>query len=155
MTSILTNNRERTRFLKFTVVGFIGAVVDFGVMNFMVAVFSTTLVVAGTVSFITAVLSNFLWNRFWTYPDSRTKPVLKQLIEFSIVSLIGLAIRIPTLAVLEPIVFSLLSNLPFEIPFFTIKFLTDNLTLAFAVILVMFWNFFVNRYWTYGDVESG
>jgi len=153
MTSILTNNRERTRFLKFTVVGFIGAVVDFGVMNFMVAVFSTTLVVAGTVSFITAVLSNFLWNRFWTYPDSRTKPVLKQLIEFSIVSLIGLAIRIPTLAVLEPIVFSLLSNLPFEIPFFTIKFLTDNLTLAFAVILVMFWNFFVNRYWTYGDVE--
>lgn len=77
MTSILTNNRERTRFLKFTVVGFIGAVVDFGVMNFMVAVFSTTLVVAGTVSFITAVLSNFLWNRFWTYPDFTYKTSLK------------------------------------------------------------------------------
>jgi len=153
MTSVLTNDRERTRFLKFTVVGFIGAVVDFGVMNFMVAVLSTSLVIAGTVSFIFAVLSNFLWNRYWTYPDSRTKPVLKQLTEFSIVSIIGLAIRIPTLALVEPIVFSLLSNLPFEIPYFTNKFLTDNLTLAFAVILVMFWNFFVNRYWTYGDVE--
>jgi len=153
MTSILTDNRERTRFLKFTVVGFIGAVVDFGVMNFMVAVFSASLVIAGTVSFITAVLSNFLWNRYWTYPDSRTKPVLKQLIEFSIVSIVGLAIRIPTLALLEPVVLSLLSNLPFEIPYFTINFLTDNFTLAFAIILVMFWNFFVNRYWTYGDVE--
>jgi len=153
MTSVLTNDRERTRFLKFTVVGFIGAVVDFGVMNFMVAVLSTSLVIAGTVSFIIAVLSNFLWNRYWTYPDSRTKSVLKQLTEFSIVSIIGLAIRIPTLALVEPIVFSLLSNLPFEIPYFTSKFLTDNLTLAFAVILVMFWNFFVNRYWTYGDVE--
>ena len=153
MTSILTNNRERTRFLKFTVVGFIGAVVDFGVLNLMVAVFSTSLVVAGTVSFITAVFSNFLWNRYWTYPDSRTKPVLKQLIEFSIVSIIGLAIRIPTLAVLEPVVFSMISNLPYEFPNFSIKFLTDNLTLAIAVILVMFWNFFANRYWTYGDVE--
>ena len=153
MTSILTNTRERTRFLKFTVVGFIGAIVDFGVMNFMVAVFSTSLVVAGTVSFIAAVISNFMWNRYWTYPDSRSKPVLKQGIEFSIVSVIGLAIRIPTLAILEPIIFSLLSNVPFEIPIFTIEFLTDNITLALAVILVMFWNFFVNRYWTYGDVE--
>jgi putative flippase GtrA len=30
----------------------------------------------------------------------------------------------------------------------------ENLTLAIAVLIVLFWNFFVNRYWTYNDVES-
>lgn len=153
MISIITNTRERTRFLKFTVVGVIGAIVDFGVMNLMVAVFSTSLVIAGTVSFIAAVLSNFIWNRYWTYPDSRSKPVFKQLLEFSIVSLIGLGIRVPVLAIFEPIVNTLLTSLSIDLPAHTINFLTDNITLATAVILVMFWNFFVNRYWTYGDVE--
>lgn len=153
MTSIITNPRERTRFLKFTLVGFIGAIVDFGVMNLLVIGFSANLVVAGTVSFIAAVISNFLWNRYWTYPDSRTKPVLKQMIEFSIVSVIGLAIRIPTLAILEPLVYSIISNLPFEFSNISTEFLTDNITLAIAVLIVLFWNFFINRYWTYGDVD--
>ena len=31
--------------------------------------------------------------------------------------------------------------------------LGDNLALVLAVIVVMFWNFFVNRYWTYNDVQ--
>jgi len=31
--------------------------------------------------------------------------------------------------------------------------LADNFTLAVAVVIVMFWNFFANRYWTYSDVE--
>ena len=31
--------------------------------------------------------------------------------------------------------------------------LADNFTLAVAVVIVMFWNFFANRYWTYGDVD--
>jgi putative flippase GtrA len=28
-----------------------------------------------------------------------------------------------------------------------------NLSLMLAVGIVMFWNFFVNRYWTYNDVD--
>ncbi|MBN1146415.1 MAG: GtrA family protein [Anaerolineales bacterium] len=153
MTVILTNSRERTRFLRFAVVGAIGAVIDFGVMNLLVAAFSTSLVFAGAVSFIAAVLSNFIWNRYWTYPDSRSKPLLRQLFEFAIVSLIGLLIRVPTLAILEPVSLALVSNLPFKIAYMDASFISKNLTLAIAVIIVMFWNFFVNRYWTYGDVE--
>ena len=29
-----------------------------------------------------------------------------------------------------------------------------NLTLAVAVGLVMLWNFFINRYWTYNDIDD-
>ena len=31
--------------------------------------------------------------------------------------------------------------------------LADNLSLAVAVLVVLFWNFFANRHWTYNDVE--
>ena len=151
MTIILTNPRERTRFLKFAVVGVFGAIVDFGTANFMVYVFSSPLVLAGTISFIAAIISNFIWNRYWTYPDSRSKPVLHQLALFALINAIGLGIRVPILHFLEPVLkrtFTLL-----HLPLFTPDFLSKNITLVIAVIIVMFWNFFVNRYVTYNDVE--
>ena len=69
---ILTENKERVRFLKFATVGAMGAVIDFGVMNMMTHLFDMKLVYAGTISFICAVISNFTLNRYWTYPDSRS-----------------------------------------------------------------------------------
>jgi putative flippase GtrA len=153
MTAVLTNPRERTRFFRFLVVGMIGAIVDFGVMNFLTHAFGLPLVVAGTISFIAAILSNFTWNRYWTYPDSRSKPLIRQLFEFSIVNAAGLLIRIPILAFLEPILLRFFNWLPLYYFRLSPEFLAKNFTLAIAVIIVMFWNFFINRYWTYSDVE--
>jgi putative flippase GtrA len=34
-----------------------------------------------------------IWNRYWTYPDSRSQPLLKQLVQFFIVNTIGLFFR--------------------------------------------------------------
>ncbi len=154
MTAILTNQQERQRFLRFAVVGIIGAVVDFGVANLLTRLFHVPLVGAGTISFICAILSNFTWNRYWTYPDSRSKPVSRQLIQFFVVSVAGLAIRIPILKFLEPVLYRFVEGLPFQVPLFSAEVISDNVTLAIAVIVVMFWNFFANRYWTYGDVKS-
>lgn len=153
---LIQNSRERGRFLRFAVVGIIGAVVDFGVMNLLVNVFGASFVLAGTISFICAIISNFTWNRYWTYPDSRSKKVRDQLIQFTIISVIGLAIRLPILAVLEPALIRVMESLfgSFSSGFLSPEFLAHNLTLAFAVLVVMFWNFFANRYWTYSDVES-
>jgi putative flippase GtrA len=153
VTVILTNPRERVRFLRFAAVGAVGAVVDFGVANLLVHLANAPLVLAGTISFIAAILSNFSWNRIWTYPDSRSKTLSRQLIEFSVVSVAGLIIRIPILTFLEPPLFHLFSTTPFFKTIITPDILADNFTLAVAVIIVMFWNFFANRYWTYGDVE--
>lgn len=153
MMSIITNPKERGRFLRFALVGGIGAVVDFGIANLLVHAFSARLVVAGTISFICAVLSNFMWNRFWTYPDSRTKPLFRQLFEFAIVSVAGLVIRIPILHFLEPVLTKAVADLPLHFSILSPNVIADNVTLAVAVMIVMFWNFFVNRYWTYGDVK--
>lgn len=153
LTSILTNSRERTRFLKFATVGIIGAVVDFGTFNLLSSLVGLSAVTASVFSFIAAIISNFTWNRYWTYPDSRSKRISQQLVQFTLVSVIGLMIRTPIIAVLEPLfrrlflrmVVSPVRILPGHV-------LAENLALAIAVIVVMFWNFFINRYWTYNDV---
>jgi putative flippase GtrA len=151
--TILTDPQERTRFLRFAVVGIIGAVVDFGTLNLLVGLFNVPFIPASVVSFTAAVISNFLWNRFWTYPDSRSKAVGRQVIQFLIISIIGLAIRTPLLAWLENI---LIGKLAVFLPknfFLSARFLGHNFALAIAVLVVMMWNFFANRYWTYNDVS--
>lgn len=152
MTVIVSNPVERTRFLKFLAVGVIGAIVDFGVMNLLTSLFGTPLVIAGTISFICAVCSNFVWNRYWTYPDSRSRPLVKQLAMFFLVNIAGVAIRIPILHFLEPVFLSIVNRFPIPYPL-TGEFLAKNLTLAVAVFVVLLWNFFVNRYWTYNDIR--
>jgi putative flippase GtrA len=152
MTAIITNQRERSRFLRFAMVGVIGAVVDFGIANLLIYGFGVNLVVAGAVSFICAIISNFVWNRFWTYPDSRSKPIAGQFAQFAIVSVMGLVIRIPVLHFLEPLLMRLFKIMPRFLSF-SPDFLGKNVTLAIAVLIVMFWNFFVNRYVTYGDIN--
>ncbi len=154
LTSIVTNPRERTRFFRFAVVGIIGAVVDFGTFNLLTNFAGLTAVWASVISFVAAIFSNFTWNRYWTYPDSRSKPLGRQLIQFSAVSLLGLLIRTPIIYLLEPLFNSIFSEFAFlPIGIITAEFLANNLALAIAVIVVMFWNFFINRYWTYSDVE--
>ena len=149
---ILADTRERTRFIRFVIVGGIGFVVDFGTFNVLSLVFSVPVVLASILSFIFAVCSNFVWNRYWTYPDSRSKRIRRQLAEFLLVSLSGLLIRTPIFAFLESFLGYLFQPLADVLPF-SADLLSHNLALAGAVLVVMFWNFFINRYWTYGDVD--
>jgi len=156
--------REFTRFVKFLVVGTVGAVVDFGTFNLLTSLFDFQTVLAGTISFIAAVTSNFVWNYFWTYPDSRSKPIGKQGVQFAVVNLMGLVIRTPILLFLEKPLTQLSSKildfLPPTFPpgaesIFPLDEMTlgRNLALATAVIIVLFWNFGANRVWTYSDVK--
>jgi len=150
---ILTNPRERSRFLRFAMVGIVGSVVDFGIFNLLTTLANFRGILASTISFIAAVLSNFFWNRYWTYPDSRSKHIIRQLIQFGVVSVAGLAIRVVIFAILENPLVSLSASLVGNDFFFKPKFIGYNATLAFAILVVMLWNFFINRYWTYNDVE--
>lgn len=149
---ILAENQERVRFLKFAMVGAMGAVIDFGVMNLMTHLFNMKLVFAGTISFTCAVISNFVLNRFWTYPDSRSRHILHQLGMFIIVSAAGIAFRIPILHYVEPPMAYVVGQVT-RLPRDTTELLAKNGTLAFAIGVVMIWNFFINRYWTYNDID--
>lgn len=155
------NRKEFIRFLKFMVVGTIGAVVDFGILNALKLAFRAygvdlgmwrlfggfsvegNLTLANTISFTLAVISNFTWNRFWTYPESRSKPLGGQLGQFFVVNIAGLAINLTVLNALDPLFKPWLG------------FYSYNAAKAVATIIVMFWNYGVNRFWTYNDVKLG
>lgn len=154
MTAILKNPLERARFIKFALVGALGALIDFGMMNLLVWLAKTTLVVAGSTSFLCAVISNFTWNRFWTYPESRAKHVVGQLAQFTIVNAIGLVIRVPILKLGEPALNRILENSSLNLLANSHTFISHNATLALAIGIVMLWNYFVNRYWTYNDIDA-
>ncbi|HEX2980464.1 MAG TPA: GtrA family protein, partial [Anaerolineaceae bacterium] len=91
-------------------------------------------------------------NRYWTYPDSRSKPVARQVVQFVVVSAVGLAIRTPLFAFLESHLIGMFQRV---LPAGTISpvFAGHNLALAIGIGVVMIWNFFANRYWTYNDVD--
>jgi len=152
--SIIRDQQERTRFLRFAIVGTIGAGVDFGSFHLLVSFLGVPALWAQACSFTIAIISNFIWNRYWTYPDSRSKPITSQVFTFFVVNIIGLLIRTPIFAWLEVPLRRFGERLPF-LPFWvlTADVLGYSIALGVAVVVVMFWNFFVNRYWTYNDVE--
>ena len=148
----LADKKERTRFFKFAVVGAIGSLIDIGVMNLLTQVFHLPLVLGGSVSFICATVNNFFGNRYWTYPDSRSRRLHHQMGMFFIVNGIGISIRIPILKYAEPPLARLFESMA-HLSLDTADALAKNATLLFAIGVVMLWNFFINRYWTYNDVD--
>ena len=134
--------KELVRFLKFATVGAIGMVVDLTILNFCHKVLDLPLLVSNSISFSTAVVSNFTWNRLWTFPESRTRPLVPQLIQFALVNVIGLAINN---VVLWLVFHAITGIVPDPLDY--------NLAKITAIGVVLFWNYFVNRMWTYRGIQ--
>ncbi len=138
-------------------VGAIGAVIDFGTFNLLRGGVGMLDEIAQSISFLAAVTSNFLWNRYWTYPDSRSKPMGRQASQFFIVNVVGWAVRTGVFWLIKPTMITLAGVLlePFigDASASQAVDLGVNLALGVAVTVVLFWNFGVNRVWTYSDVQ--
>jgi len=160
--------KETKRFIKFLFVGSFGFAVDFGTFNlfhklgvgvWIAAHFFPAIqayfvdypkVIEQACSFVLAVSSNFTWNYFWIYPEARGSDPARKMLKFFIVSvaslLIGTPVYIIALYFIKPIVTGLGLDglLPID--------LAANLALICRVAALLFWNFFVNRKWTYGEI---
>jgi putative flippase GtrA len=147
------NRKEFKRFIKFMFVGSLGAMIDFGVLNLLAHGLDIDLRIAGTISFALAVTSNFLWNRYWTYPESKVFPVLPQFIQFFVINAMALVIRLPILTLLPAPIRGLLEAGGLNVN--TAEVLGNNAALAVAVAIAMFWNFFINRLVTYRHIKVG
>jgi putative flippase GtrA len=172
MSMLLTNARERERFLRFLVVGAIGFVVDFGSFNLMhslgvgmwvaqhlVPSSLTTLyehliqypqVIEQSLSFTLAVISNFLWNYFWLYPEAKGANQVKKIVTFVVVSVVGLILGVPIYNIALYLYAKIVSAAGISLGKFD---LAGNLALMTRVAILLFWNFFVNRFVTYKDVK--
>jgi putative flippase GtrA len=165
------SGKESKRFGKFLIVGAVGFIVDFGVFNLehalglgrgvaehVVPASAPALraylsehpeVLEQSLSFAMAVLSNFLWNWLWVYPEARGANQAHKILKFVVVSVAGLIIGIPVFSLALFIFKGLMAAAGQQNAGFN---LAGNLALMTRVGVLLFWNFFVNRYWTYRDV---
>ncbi|MCC7206560.1 MAG: GtrA family protein [Anaerolineae bacterium] len=155
--------KELERLIKFLFVGGLGAIIDLGLTNFlMIYVFHVQdgdvllVTLSACIGFTTAVCSNFFWNRYWTYPDSRSRSVRRQLVQFFIVSVIGLGVRALTVSMFTnpfaDVVRRVTGAMNLDLAGYTQYKLGANLAIMLALVIVAFWNFLANRFWTYNDV---
>ncbi|BBB48502.1 GtrA family protein [Pelolinea submarina] len=147
------NTSDTKRFIKFSIVGISGTVVDFFIFNLLSSILGFPTVPSSVVSFIVAVFNNFFWNRHWTYPESKDFPFSEQFGKFGIVSLIGLIIRTIIFSKIEnPLIH--LSEVYFAQIKITPEVIGHNLALAIVIVIVLFWNYFANKLWTYKGIKE-
>jgi putative flippase GtrA len=163
--------KEVERFLKFAVVGLIGAIIDSSTLFILQAtILPPTLqdpdwnvAIAQSIAFVAAISSNYVWNRFWTYPDSRSRSWRRQMGQFATINFIGWVGRsIWITTIHDSLGRALMPILLPEIQLFRPGYVPSPTAEAklgtmaawlIGVTVVMIWNFFANRYWTYNDVE--
>jgi putative flippase GtrA len=144
--------QELHRFFKFATVGAVGMLVDLSALNLLFKIVlppvfptltaGTRLLVANSLSVSAAVVSNFTWNRLWTFPESRDRPLVRQLGQFALVNLIGLGINNLVLSAVYLLIRDAIAD-PFDY----------NLAKIVAIGVVLFWNYGINRLWTYRGIR--
>ncbi|MDK2980073.1 MAG: hypothetical protein PWQ55_420 [Chloroflexota bacterium] len=144
---------ETRRFLKFALVGISGTVVDFTIFNLLSSVLGFATIPSSVVSFIAAVFNNFFWNRHWTYPESKAFSFRDQFGKFGVVSVIGLIIRTLIFSNIEHPLILMSAEYLGMIPL-TPAVIGHNLALATVIVIVLFWNYFANKLWTYKGIKE-
>lgn len=120
-----------SQFGKFAIVGFLGAAIDFSILNW---VSYTTGVTAGLTvgwinipGFLVAVINNYFWNKLWVFPTSNS--IFHEFPKFLGVTLIGLLINSGTIIFATSFSFGFTSQVWL------------NISKVVANFFAMIWNF--------------
>jgi len=132
------SSKEIQRFTRFLTVGAVGTFLDFSLLTLLKLLGFPTLL-ANSLSFSVGVINNFTWNRLWTFADVKGADWRRQLVQFLLVSLAGLVLNNTIVLLLEN-PFGILLGQP-DYGYLPAK--------VIATGVVVFWNYFANRYWTF------
>jgi len=127
------------QFVKFGIVGVGGTLIDLVIYNILALLFHYNIYFARTISFILAATNNYILNRRWTFKN-KDKNIAKQYFQFFFISAIGLGLNLLIMHFAQ----NLVKNVQNEI-------LKLNIPVVIAILIVLVWNFFANKYWTFKD----
>lgn len=142
----LPYQRAARQFLKFGMVGSVGALVDFGSYNILTRGFDWLLVLdvlgfkiiaANLISVLLAILSNFLLNKYWTFRNTEPGTAVRQGMGYFVLN--GITF------VLNQI---LTSFFAFHVPLVETIFRSqkDNAAKALSIGFILFINFFGSKF---------
>jgi len=119
------------QFLKFCLVGTLGAIIDIGGLYVLVEFAGVHYLAGAAISFTLAVINNYFLNKYWTF-QNKSKNHAKQFTCFLLVSIGGLLINLGIMYLLVEV--------------FLAWYLLAKIM---ASIIVLFWNFLMNKHVTF------
>ncbi len=119
------------KFIKFSMVGFSGVFVDFGITFVCKEFLKIQKYLANALGFSFAATTNYMLNRLWTF-QSHNPNITLEFTRFFIIALIGLGINLLIIWAMSG---------KFKVNFYVSKLV--------ATIIVTGWNFLINAYYTF------
>jgi len=133
--SLMRRKGELLRFAKFCLVGLSGVLVNMGLLWLLTEFAGLFYLLSAAISIETSIVSNFILNDFFTFPDRRSpgaKPFFSRLLKFNLVTVAGLALNMGVLWLLTEV--------------FGIYYLLSNLC---GIAVATLWYYLVNTWWTW------
>ncbi len=139
--SFITNNYFFKRFpftkqlTKFAIIGVSSFIIDLLIYYALTRnfdFFGHNYLLANVISFMVAVVWSFLWNKFWTFRVSSNANIMREYFKFLVTSAIGLGLN-------SGLLYLAVSHLH----------IFDIFAKFYVAIIVMIWNFSVNKFWTF------
>jgi len=120
--------------IKFFIVGLSGTVIDYSIYFSLTRIFGFHFLLASFIGYSCGLINNFIWNQRWTFKDRGSREVKGQFSKFVVVNLAAMG----------------LSN----IFFFVLVdkfFISDIVARIITTILIAFFSFFANSFWTFRE----
>ncbi|MDP2683925.1 MAG: GtrA family protein [bacterium] len=139
--NIIQKNPSIIEFLKFAVVGVIGTIVDFSFYALLTRVFGVYYITATCISVFLAIINNFFLNKYWTFNKGQSGKAKTEYIKFFVVSIVNYFLNVG-------ITWYIVEKTTSEAVFGSSE---DFFAKVIAIGIVLFSNYFGNKYWTFKD----
>lgn len=151
----ILQRRGLRQFVKFCLVGALSTIVNLGVLFLLVEILHVrqffhsehvARAVAVSIAFLVSVVNGYYWNSKWTFRQTDPNGAHRRMVQFLVTNVVGLCLNVV-----------IATTVASRTPAFVLQALSPYLkrdpavfvgTLA-ATVIVVFWNFTVNKYWTF------
>jgi len=127
------------QFVKFSIVGFSGASIDFGLFAILTRIFHIYYLYSTAISVIAAITSNFIFNKYWVFQRGQSGKTKQEYINFFIVSSFTYFLNLA-------ITYSIVEFTSSELLFGHNE---DFFAKVVANAIILFINFFAYKFWTF------
>ncbi|MGO8670152.1 MAG: GtrA family protein [Capsulimonadaceae bacterium] len=156
------DNKVFRQLVKFCIVGASSTVVNFAILNVMLYLVRLPIVPSLTLAFFISVGNGFIWNRRWTFKESRNQAAHEQLVPFVLINIVGWLLNTAIVVLIIArfqggagvagnwhLVLAIAKTIVLGGAHKMYPPLIVNGSQFLASMVVVFWNFFANRKWTF------
>jgi len=95
------NSEKHKHIIKFGCVGCLNTMFDFGIFCALNSLFGVNFIISQIVSYSSGTLNSYLFNKFWTFNDTKTnKKTTKEIVQFIVVNSASLSVSLLGLSIL-------------------------------------------------------